>query len=237
MRQLALPFAPHRSLAAADLLRDSSNAAALAWLAAPAGWPLGRLALFGPEGVGKTHMLHVTAAAQGWMVLSGAELRGLPPQPSTGLALDDADMVPDQLAFLHLVNLCAEARLPLLMAGRSPPSRWPLTLADLTSRLRATTAVEISPPSDALLQALLQKHFADRQLRTSPAFVAWLLARLPREAQAVAEAAARLDRASLADGGRITRPLALACLGPLLAPEDDYVTERASASPATGTLL
>ena len=43
----------------------------------------------------------------------------------------------------------------------------------------------------------------------------WLLARLPREAAAMAEAAARLDRAALAAGGRVTRALARAALAEL----------------------
>ena len=237
MKQLPLPFAEPRSFAPEDLVPDASNAAALAWLAEPSRWPLGRLLLFGPEGVGKTHMLHATAAAQGWQFLEGAQLRGLPAPPTTGLAVDDADQVPDETALFHLINLCAEARLPLLLAGRRPPARWPTALPDLASRLRATTAVEVAAPSEALLASLLEKHFADRQLRTEPGFRAWLLPRLPREAAAIAEAAARLDRAALAAGGGLNRALARACLGPLLGDQDDYVTEPAAPSPGRGALL
>ncbi len=237
MKQLPLPFISHQSYALADLVPDASNAAALAWLAEPARWPLGRLVLFGPEGVGKTHMLHATAALHGWPVLAGHRLRGLPPPPTSGLAVDDADQVADEVALFHLINLCAEARQPLLLAARRPPSRWPTALADLASRLRATTAAEVAPPSEALLAQLLEKHFADRQLRTDPGFRAWLLPRLPREAAAVAEAAARLDRAALAAGGRITRALARHCLAPLLAEQDDSVTAPKPSSPEPGALL
>ena len=42
MKQLPLPFAQFHSFAAADLVADASNAAALAWLAAPERWPLPR---------------------------------------------------------------------------------------------------------------------------------------------------------------------------------------------------
>jgi chromosomal replication initiation ATPase DnaA len=241
MKQLPLPFAPHRSYAAEDLLPDTSNAAALAWLATPERWPLHRLALFGPEGVGKTHMLHATANREGWTLLEGPLLRGLPPPPRAGIALDDADAVPDEAALFHLINLCAETGVPLLLAGREAPARWRVNLPDLVSRLRATAAVEVAPPSEDLLAALLEKHFADRQLRTDPGFRAWLLPRLPREAAAVAEAAARLDRAALAaqgtKQGRITRALARDCLAPLLDEKDHYVTEPAPVSPTGGTLL
>ncbi len=243
MKQLPLPFAPQLSYAADDLVPDASNAAALAWLAEPARWPLGRLALHGPAEVGKTHMLHATATRFGWALLEVAALRGLPPPPATGLVLDDADQAPDEAALFHLINLCAEAGLPLLLAGRQPPARWPVRLPDLASRLRATTAVAVEPPGDALLARLLEKHFADRQLRTEPGFRAWLLPRLPRTAGAIAEAAARLDRAALVAGMPVSRSLARACLANLLDPatpledQDDYVTPKPPPSPDPGALL
>ena len=40
-------------------------------------------------------------------------------------------------------------------------------LGDLCARLRATDAIGIGPPDDALLAAVLVKHFADRQLRAN----------------------------------------------------------------------
>jgi chromosomal replication initiation ATPase DnaA len=201
----------------ADLLEDASNAEAMAWLRRPADWPGGRLALHGPAAVGKTHMLRAAAARGGWPVLRGPALRGLPEVPAgaPGLALDDADLAAEEAALFHLINLCAEGGLRLLLAGREPPARWPVALPDLRSRLRGTAAVGVRPAGEALLSALLAKHFADRQLRVDPALRDWLLARLPREAAAVAEAAARLDRAALAAGGRLTRALARAALAEL----------------------
>jgi chromosomal replication initiation ATPase DnaA len=214
-RQLPLPLPHAESFDPADLLEDASNREALAWLERPEGWPGGRLALAGPPATGKTHMLRGLAARRGWPVLDGTRLRGLPevPAPSAaaggaGLAVDDADCAAEETALLHLLNICAERRQPLILAGREPPARWPVALPDLRSRLRATTVAAVRPPEDALLAALLRKHFADRQLRLDPALAAWLLPRLPREAAAVAEAAARLDRAALAGGGRVTRALA-----------------------------
>ena len=210
-RQLPLPLPHAESHDPADLLEDASNREALAWLRRPERWPNNRLALAGPPATGKTHMLRGLAAGRGWPVLDGTRLRGLPPEApagAAGLALDDADCAPEEEALLHLLNICAERGQPLLLAGREPPARWPVALPDLRSRLRAMAVAAVGPPEDALLAALLRKHFADRQLRLDPALAAWLLPRLPREAAAVAEAAARLDRAALAGGGRVTRALA-----------------------------
>lgn len=201
MTQLRLPIAVPPSHAAADLIEDASNHAALTWLRQPDRWPGRRLAVWGPAGVGKTHML----ATLGWPVRMGAALRGLPELPAgPGLAIDGADAPAEPAALLHLLNHCAEHGVTVVLAARTAPSRWDVGLPDLRSRLRAMTAVEVGPPSDALLAGLLSKHLADRQLRLAPALQGWLLARLPREAAAVAEAAARLDRAA-PGGGRPTR--------------------------------
>ncbi|EHL97855.1 hypothetical protein HMPREF9946_03901, partial [Acetobacteraceae bacterium AT-5844] len=127
-RQLALPLdLPHSF--AGEVLPDRSNAEALAWLDRLDAWPNGRLAIFGPAGVGKSHLLRQVADAHGWRVLEGPALRGVPtPAPTV---LDDADGVAEEAALFHLINACAAARLPLLLAGRAPPARWPVALPDL----------------------------------------------------------------------------------------------------------
>lgn len=241
-RQFALPLPILASCDRADILEDSSNAAALAWLDRPETWPGGRLALFGPEGVGKTHMGRAFAAARGWRLMDGPALRDLPAPAPGGTVLDDADAVPDARALLHLVNLCAERREGLLLLAREAPARWPVALPDLASRLRATTAAAIGRPGDGLLSALLAKLFADRQLRVAPEVQAWLLARLPREAAALAESVARLDRAALGARAPVTRALARAALagweGFGEAPGDDASeTISATASPPAPALL
>lgn len=211
MTQLSLPIAGPPSLSAADLIEDTSNHAALAWLRHPDRWPSGRLALYGPAGTGKTHML----ATLGWPQWTRAGRHGLPDLPAApGIAVDDADPPKPETALLHLLNLCAERGIRIVLAARTAPARWTVALPDLRSRLAAITAVAVLPPSDELLAALLRKHLADRQWRLPPGLDAWLLARLPRDAGAIAEAVARLDAAALS-GARLTRAAAAAALADL----------------------
>ncbi len=94
-------------------------------------------------------------------------MRGLPAPAPGGTVLDDADAVAEEAALLHLINLCAERGEHLLLLGREAPARWPVALPDLRSRLKATSAIGIGRPDDALLGALLARHFADRQLRVA----------------------------------------------------------------------
>ncbi len=238
-RQFVLPLPLPVSSDRADFLEDSSNAEALAWLDQPGRWPLGRLALFGPVGVGKSHIGRAIAAERGWRLMAGSMLRGLPDPAEGGTVLDDADAVAEERALLHLINLCAERGEHLLLIGRDAPARWRVALPDLASRLRATTAIGIGAPSDALLGALLAKHFADRQLRVAPEVQSWLLTRLTRDAATLAEAVARLDRAALVARAPVTRALARAVLAGWEGWGDDDASETALAppSPAVPALL
>ena len=231
-RQLGLPFPHQPDFAAADFLAAPANQAGRVWLGDPQVWPSGRLALFGDPDVGKSHLLHCWARREGALLVHGPALHGLPALPENvgargGVAVDDADLMAEEISLLHLLNACAEAGLRVVLAGRAPPARWPVMLPDLASRLRAITAVEIEPPDDALLQALLAKLLAERQLSVAAPLQAYLLTRLPRTAASLAEAARRLDRLALATGGRVTRTLVahvLAGLNAEVQPEDDIFT-------------
>ncbi len=204
-RQLPLPFAHEPRFSATDFLAGPSNAEAMAWLAAA--WPQRRLALWGPEGSGKTHLLHLWAEREGARLLARPALPRAPEPPDRPLAIDDADAAAER-PLLHLLNAAAEAGLPVLLAARTPPARWAAALPDLASRLRAMTATEIRPPDDDLLRALLTRLLSERQLAVPEAVQDWLRLRLPRTPAAMREAAARLDRTALVAGRRVTRAIA-----------------------------
>ncbi len=207
MRQLALPFAAEQGFAAEDFCSAPSNALAREWLAQPEGWSNGRLVLWGEEGCGKTHLLHIWAAANQATLLDGGTLQGLI-RPTAPVAVDDADIVPDPRTLLHLLNAATEAGVPVLMTARTPPARQSYKLADLGSRLRASEAVEIRAPEDELLALLLTRLTAERQLTLRIAVRNYLLTHLPRTAAALREAVARLDRIAFDRGARLTRALA-----------------------------
>jgi DnaA regulatory inactivator Hda len=225
LRQLPLPFQHGRDFAPDNFHEAASNTDALAWLSRTIEWPDLRLALWGPAGCGKTHLVHMWAQRRDAVVWRGAELSGLPDLPAAGgIALDDADTLADETALFHLLNAATEAGLPVVLASRAPPSLWSLRLPDLASRVRAINAVEIGPPDDALLHVLLARLLAERQLRLPDAVLNWLLRRLPRTQPDLAEAVARLDAISLQLHRDITVPLARAALGELGAVAADEIS-------------
>ena len=90
--------------------------------------------------------------------------------------------------------------------GDAPP-RWGTRLADLRSRLVASTAVAIGPPDDALIAAVLVKLFADRQLKVDEEVIAYMMARMERSLEEARRLVGLVDGTALAERRNITVPL------------------------------
>ncbi|MBP7253358.1 MAG: hypothetical protein KBA75_07735 [Alphaproteobacteria bacterium] len=206
-----LPVRP--AMGAEDFIVTSSNQEAVALLDKWSDWPARTLVLTGAAGSGKTHL------AQVWAQRSGASLvacQALPEQLESllqqkAVIVDDGDGLfgnaAGEQALFHLYNHIQQTG-HLLFISAIPPGQATITLPDLRSRLRAAPLLTLQPPDDALLAALLVKHFSDRQLRVGQDVVDYLLSRIERSASAAAAAVAALDAAALARRSAITVPLA-----------------------------
>jgi len=209
-RQLTFDWPVGVSLGAADFVVSGANAAAYALVREPARWPEGKLVLTGPRGCGKSHLAQVFQHTRAARMVAAAELGRALPACDAPLIIEDMQDLPAgaQEPLFHLHNNLAAAGQPLLMTALTPPSRWDIALPDLASRMQATTPVAISDPDDALLQGLILKLFADRQLALTADVALYLARRIERSFAAAARAVARLDAAALAEKKPITRQFA-----------------------------
>lgn len=214
MKQLPLALQFRPAVSAEDFLVAPCNELAVAWIDRWPDWPAPALSLSGPEGAGKSHLAAVwagrsgaTPARPGLLVDSDTLV-----PPGARLLIDlGTDLAPELVAedaWFHLLNLLRERRGYALIVSRAPAARWPVQLPDLASRLAALPHVDIGPPDDALLSALLVKHLADRGAAVDPGVVAYLLPRVGRSFAAVAALARALNDAALAVHKPITIALA-----------------------------
>ena len=194
-----------------DFFVSDANALAAERLEHPETWPNGKLMLAGPTGAGKTHLALIWAATHDAEVISATSLATLDiPAQASALAIEvpkNMDATTEEALF-HLHNHMLAQRLPLLLIAREPPTRWPLKLPDLKSRMEATDVVQIAAPDDALLSAVLVKLFTDRQIQIAPNLIPWIIARTERSFAAIQATVAALDAAALAEKRAITRPFA-----------------------------
>jgi chromosomal replication initiation ATPase DnaA len=210
--QLVLSLPHAESFAREDFIAGPSNAAALSLVDRWPDWPDRAVALIGPEGSGKSHLASIWAEKTGARVLSGRALGDADPVAalSTG-ALVIEGVAPsqiDEVALFHLLNLVREQKAHLLITARALPSTWPVALRDLMSRLRALPVVTMAPPDDALLQALMMKLAADRQIGLEPELLTYLTRRIERSFSAVRLLIARLDHEALRQKRPVSRALA-----------------------------
>jgi len=211
-RQLALALEHAPSFARDNFLEGPSNGAALALITRWPDWPSLNLLLVGPQGAGKTHLASIWAETAGARVVSARMLGevSVPTALATG-ALVVEDLAPQELderALFHILNLARAERASILLTARTGPAAWRLDIPDLASRLREVPVVNLAPPDDALLRAVLVKLFADRQLAVEESLIGYVMTRIERSFGAAQAVVAALDREALRQKRPVTRVLA-----------------------------
>jgi len=192
--------------------------AALEGLVHDAGPPLW---LFGPHGVGKTHLLQASCALAGKRGLSSAYLplsadARLVPGVVSGferldlVALDDLGAVaglPEwEQALFSLYNGLAEQGGRLISAAQGPPAAIPFRLADLASRFSACMVHRLQPLAEGEQGEALLRRAAHRGLELPEETLAYLIRRAPRDFAALCRLLDELDTEALAAQRRLTVP-------------------------------
>jgi len=214
-QQLPLALESTTHFTCEDLVVSQANAAAFAALQAWPNWPVPTMVLSGSGGSGKSHMACLWAAKAQAHCFTPDQLDEARHSLVLGASILIEDMRPgefNQTALFHLLNAVTQTQLEmpavsLLMTSRLDPKSWQISLADLASRLRAVQRVEIAPPDDHLLQAVLIKLFADRQLMVEPQLIHYCVSRMERSFEAARRFVAEIDRLTLEKKSKITRGL------------------------------
>jgi len=212
MRQLPLEMPFPKLQGRDDFIVSECNRLAVAWINRWPDWPKPGhcLNLVGPTGAGKTHLAAI------WQNLSGAELCDHPAAIDKIMASDAVPFVvidkidggfdwPEETLF-HLFNRCERQSGGMLFLSERPVAQMTWDLGDLRSRMRGVAMANIDLPDDALVYALLEKYFADRQLVAPPAMLRYLGDRMERSFRAIQDVATKIDRRSIAE----RRPLSVA---------------------------
>lgn len=209
-RQLPLPLPERVLLGRDDYFVSASNRPALEAVERWPDWPGGLLAVIGPEGAGKSHL----AGLHGARATAAGRAPAAWPEVAGDLVIEDVDrIVGDPVAeeaLFHAFNRVTGAGGSILFTAGRPVAGWPVALPDLRTRLNTVVTVDLPPPDDALLFAVLLKLFADRQIDPEKAgeVSQWLLSRIDRSLGAARTVVAAIDARALAEKRRVDVRLA-----------------------------
>jgi chromosomal replication initiation ATPase DnaA len=215
--QLPLVFSHDTASGRDDLLISDRLSAAVTIVDAWPQWPSPVVILAGPVGSGKSHLASI------WKEHSNAT--SIHPKAGVQAAIaaangpvlfEDVDREGfDDTELFHVINSVRENGHSLMMTSRLWPMSWPVELADLRSRLKAATVVEIGEPDEELLSQVIVKLFADRQLNIDDKLVLYIVNRMERSLNAAQTIVERLDRLAWSRGTKITRAMAAEVLNEL----------------------
>ncbi len=170
--------------------------------------------LFGAQQSGKTHLAHLWANAfnaeflpPGFLQIDEVDFPKLAEKiNTTAIIIDDVDQkqICEKTIF-HIINIAISSKQKLLFTSNKPLPLWDINLPDLLSRLKAAKHLEVTQPDDLLIEAILYKCFAEKQLNVAENVVAYILPRLERSIEAVVKLVDQLDKYALAEKKPITR--------------------------------
>lgn len=175
--------------------------------------------IWGPAGIGKTHILQAACNAMPptsaiYLPLDLLKLYGADSMQGMSdyglIAIDNIEAVAGDKAFeealFHLYNRAHDAGTIVLVSSRYSPAASPIHLLDLRSRLSMMLVTQLHPLEDHIKINILQKQAKQRGF-TMPASVGrFLLNHYARDMHALIQALDTLDHASLAAKRKITVP-------------------------------
>lgn len=215
-RAVFASFLPARNGQVVEHLRQAADAriAGTSWLC-------------GPQGAGKTHLLHAvcaqasTAMSAGYLPLR--ELGRLGTGVLDGLrhleclCLDDVDEVVGQLEWEHalfgVLREIEENGGRLVTSAEAPPALLRWALPDLGSRFSASAIFQLRVLDEAEQQAALQLRARLRGFELPDETSRWLQRRYPRDMHRLYELLDTLDEAALVAQRRLTVPFIREVLG------------------------
>lgn len=214
-QQIPLEFPILSAMGREDFMVGESNQDAVDWIDRWPDWPAPALFLSGPAASGKSHLAAIWQSRGKAVAIKPQDLveneAQLIAQASPSLMIDGIDTwIGDKAAettLFHLYNILKEEGRTILLTGRAAPSHIDFAIPDLASRLRAAPCAIIKSPDDTLLQNIIVKMFADRQIQIGEDALKYLMPRMERSFKFISDIVAKSDKLALSQKRPVTIPI------------------------------
>jgi len=214
-QQIPIEFPVRVARAREDFMIGDSNADAVQWIDQWPNWPAPALFLCGPAASGKSHLAAVWQTKSKAAKINPQDLIANEAQTISAkgenLVIDGIDpWLGDPAAettLFHLYNILKEEGRTMLLTTRAAPSHIEFAIPDLASRFRAAPTTTIKSPDDTLLQNIIVKMFADRQIQINEDILKYLMPRIERSFKSISDIVAKSDELALSKHRAVTIPI------------------------------
>lgn len=226
--QLTLPFMLHHDATFTNFI-PGKNQPLVTWLQTTLQTQTESYAyLWGPSGVGCTHLLQACCRSLlerglSAVYLSMSEVLTLSPKLCENLesfaliCIDDIHAIAGHAiweeAVFHLYNRCQSAKSCLLVAAPTVPKETGIHLPDLLSRLEHGLVFQVQALSDTDKCLALQSRARLHGMEMSSEVGQFLLRSVPRDLPTLFSVLEKLDHASLVEQRKLTIPFVKQVLG------------------------
>ena len=201
--QLILKFPEHRAYKKEDFYVSPSNEEAFDFISSWPKWIKRIVNIFGPVGSGKSHLASILKSKTKCLEILPEDLNEkIISEFKTKEALiieNFNEKISEELLF-SLWNIALQDNKYFLINSIKPINSYKFKLPDLVSRIKSTLSIGIKLPSDDLISAIIAKNFSDKQIIVEEKHIDYIIKRIDRSYEKIAQFILTLDRYSLKKG-------------------------------------
>ena len=201
--QLILKFPEHRAYKKEDFYVSPSNEEAFDFISSWPKWIKRIVNIFGPSGSGKSHLASILKSKTKCLEILPKDLNEniiYEFKTKEVLIIENFDeKISEQLLF-SLWNTALQDNKYFLINSIKPINSYQFKLPDLVSRIKSSLTIKIKLPSDDLITAIIAKNFSDKQIIVEEKHIDYIIKRIDRSYEKIAQFILTLDRYSLKKG-------------------------------------
>ena len=201
--QLILKFPTERAYKKEDFYVSPSNQEAYNFIDS---WPrwIKRIAnIFGPSGSGKSHLASILNSKTSCLKIDSEDLDDnifLEFKTKEALIVENLNEEISEKLLFSIWNVALQDNKYLLITSKKPISSYKYKLKDLKSRIDSTLNIGIELPSDDLISVIIAKNFSDKQILVEKKHIEYIIKRIDRSYEKIAQFISTLDKYSLKKG-------------------------------------
>ena len=201
--QLIFKFPKYKIYKKEDFYVSSSNQEAYDFIISWPRWIKRIINIFGPSGSGKSHLASILKNKISCFEINSNELNEkvfIKYKTKEALIIENLDEKISEKLLFAIWNIALQDNKYLMITSKKPINSYSFKLKDLTSRIKSCLSIGINLPNDDLLSVILAKNFSDKQMKVEKKHIDYIVKRIDRSYEKIAQFILTLDKYSLKKG-------------------------------------